>query len=236
MKNKLFSKFALVWLICLAAFNVVVFAVPTTILGYSRLTGAFWTGYVFIMLAFLGQLACGWFALKADSPTKLFYNMPLITICYSGLFMMLVVGSLFIVIPILPVWLGVILCFLILAFTAIAVIKANTAAEIVQEMDKKIRRQTSTMRELTMQAESLMMQAKSEEARAECQKVYEALRYSDPMSSPSLSLIEGEIMLKMNELYESLEKDLETNKDLANQVVVLIDERNNKCRRFKENA
>ncbi|MBQ6504248.1 MAG: hypothetical protein IJI57_10090 [Flexilinea sp.] len=234
MKNKLFQRFALIWLICFAAFNVVLFVVPTTVLGYSRLTGAFWTGYAFITLAFLGQLACGWFALKADSLTKLFYNMPLLTVCHTGLFMMLVIGSLFMVIPVLPVWLGVILCFLVLTFTAIAVIKANTAAELVHETDEKVRRQTSTMRELTMQAESLMLQAKSEEARAECQKVYEALHYSDPMSNDALISYEDNISNCLTKISKAIYTDDQLSiTEVCKELISIIQQRNILCQRLK---
>ena len=57
--------------------------------GASKFVGAFWTGYIFITLAFIGQLVCSYFALKAESLQKMFYNIPLITISYTGLIVML---------------------------------------------------------------------------------------------------------------------------------------------------
>ncbi|MBQ6520966.1 MAG: hypothetical protein IJI14_19850 [Anaerolineaceae bacterium] len=234
MNNKLFQRYFLIWLISLAAFNVICFVVPAEIAGVPRITGSFWTAYAFITIAFLGQLVCAWFALKADSLTKLFYNMPLLTICRTGLILMLVIGSLFMLVPFFPKWLGVILCFLILAFTAIAVIKANTAAEIVQNTETRIRKQTSTMRELTAQAESLIYQAKSEEAKAECQKVYDALRYSDPMASPALSDIENSIFVQLKEFASLIKTDNEeVVKKESEELLIFIQERNQKCKVLK---
>lgn len=234
MGNKVFRKYAIIWLIALIMFNVVCFVVPTEIDGISRLTGSFRTSYVFITIAFLGNLACAWFALKADTPKKLFYNMPLLTISYTGLILMLIVGCVFMVRPSLPQWLGIIICFLILAFTAIAVVQASTAAELVQNTDEKIRQQTSTMRDLTAQAESLIYQAKSEEVRAECQKVYEALRYSDPMSAPSIASIENEIFDEISKLSEDVKNN--NHKSIiesSNKIDFLIQRRNSLCRRGK---
>ena len=113
MKKSIFPKYVIIWLIMLAIFNVICFVVPSTIDGGYIRTGSFWVGYIFISLAFLGQLICAWIALKSDSVSKLFYNIPLITISYTGLILMLIVGSLFMIIPALPVWLGIILCLLI---------------------------------------------------------------------------------------------------------------------------
>ena len=234
MGNKVFRKYAIIWLIALIMFNVVCFVVPTEIDGISRLTGSFRTSYVFITIAFLGNLVCAWFALKADTPKKLFYNMPLLTISYTGLILMLIVGCVFMVRPSLPQWLGIIICFLILAFTAIAVVQANTAAELVQNTDAKIRQQTSTMRDLTAQAESLIYQAKSEEARVECQKVYEAFRYSDHVTNPFLSNIEAEISKMLNE-FSLILKENETLKikESAESILLLIENRNRQCKMLK---
>ncbi|MBQ6342281.1 MAG: hypothetical protein IJI41_04060 [Anaerolineaceae bacterium] len=234
MGNKVFRKYVIIWLIALIMFNVVCFVVPTEIDGMSRLTGSFWTSYVFITIALLGNLASAWFALKAETPKKLFYNMPLLTISYTGLILMLIIGSVFMIVPSLPQWLGIIICFLILAFTAIAVIQANTAAELVQNTDAKIRQQTSTMRELTAQAESLIYQAKSEDVRAECQKVYEMLRYADPMSNEALSIIEVKIKVKIDELSQSIfSNNVEKMKGIVNELLILVEERNVKSKKVE---
>lgn len=233
MGNKVFRKYVIIWLIALIMFNVVCFVVPTEIDGVSRLTSAFWTSYVFITIAFLGNLACAWFALKADTPKKLFYNMPLLTISSTGLILMLIVGCVFMVRPSLPQWLGIIICFLILAFTAIAVVQANTAAELVQDTNAKIRQQTSTMRDLTVQAENLIYQAKSEEARAECQKVYDALRYSDPISNEALSMIETKITMKIDEFSFVIgTNDTEKAKNIADEIVMLVHDRDKNRKTF----
>ena len=234
MGNKIFQKYLLIWLIALAVFNAVVFLLPAEVFGLPRQSGAFWTGYIFITLAFLGNLVCAWFALRSGTTEKLFYNIPLLTISYSALITMLIIGGIFMIVPLLPVRLGIILCLLVLAFNAIAVIKANIAAGIVQETEARVRRQTVVMRELTAQAESLVTQAKSEEVRAACEKVREVLRYSDPVSDPALADIESNIAVKLKNFSLFVSSDNCKNvSESAKELLNLIDVRNRKCKMLK---
>lgn len=70
--KKTFSYYSICWLIALAVFNVITFVTPNEIAGVSKFTGAFWTGYIFITLAFIGQLGCAYKAFKAENLKKLF--------------------------------------------------------------------------------------------------------------------------------------------------------------------
>lgn len=62
--KKTFRNYIVVWLILLVIFNVVVFVAPNEVAGLSKFGGAFWTGYIFITLAFIGQLVCAYFAFR----------------------------------------------------------------------------------------------------------------------------------------------------------------------------
>ena len=119
-RNKRIRTYAVIWAILFALFNVICFVAPNEIAGANNFVGAFWNGYIFITLAFIGQLVCSYFALKAESLQKMFYNIPLITISYTGLIVMLIVGALAMAIPNLPNWIGIIVCLAVLAFTAIS--------------------------------------------------------------------------------------------------------------------
>ena len=126
--KKSFKIYSLIWAICLAVFNVITFVTPNEIGGVSKFSGSFWVGYIFITIAFLGQLACAFVAFKAENLKKFFYNIPLFSISYGGLVAMLIVGSVFMAIPTLPEWVAIIVCVVIVAFNLIAMIKATAAA------------------------------------------------------------------------------------------------------------
>ena len=196
--------------------------------------GAFWNGYIFITLAFIGQLVCSYFALKAESLQKMFYNIPLITISYTGLIVMLIVGVLAMAIPNLPNWIGIIVCLAVLAFTAISVITAKAAGAIVSGIDEGVQAKTSFIKKITLDAENLVNRAKAPMMKKLCIKVYDALRYSDPVSNKQLSDIENRIIEEFSMLTDAvLADDLDLTESSANEVITLVEERNSKCKLLK---
>lgn len=231
--NKKFKYYAIVWAILLAIFNVICFVTPGEAAGMSKFGGAFWAGYIFITIAFIGQLVCAYIALKTDDKTKLFYNIPIIRVSYTRLILTVVFGALCMAIPNLPNWVGIIVCLLILAFNAIAVIKAKAASDVVENIDKKEKAQTFFIKSLTVDAETLLARAATPEAKDACKKVYEAVRYSDPMSNDDLAGIESQIALKLNDFSNAVTTDSDSIETLANDLVILIGDRNKKCKLLK---
>lgn len=233
MKSK-FKYYAAAWAVLVVLFHVIVFITPDEFKGMSKFGSSFWIGYIFIMLAFIGQLFAAWLAVKDDDITKLFYNIPLITISYTALIVMTVIGTLSMTIPNLPYWLGVIGCMIVLAFSVIALMGAQAASSIVTDMDYEIKNKTFFIKSLTVDVESLMEKAASADMKEEIKKVYEAVRYSDPMSSDALSGVESQITLRMNELADSVEKgDIDLVSKNAGEMIVLINDRNRKCKLLK---
>lgn len=231
--NKKFKYYAVIWAILLAVFNVICFATPGEAAGMSKFGGAFWAGYIFITIAFIGQLVCAFIALNTDSKTKLFYNIPIIRISYTGLILTIVFGALCMAIPNLPNWVGIIVCLLVLAFTAIAVVKAKAASDVVEKIDNKVKAQTLFIKSLTVDAESLLARAATPEAKDACKKVYEAVRYSDPMSNDALASVESQITLKFNEFSNAVNGGTDSIDNLTDELVVLIGNRNKKCKLLK---
>jgi len=231
--KKLFSKYAVCWAILFALFQVICFAPPAEWYGMDKYAGSFWAGYGFISAAFIGQLVCSYFALRETEARKLFYNIPLVSISYTGVILMLIFGGICMAVPDLPNWVGVIVCAIVLAFTAIAVIKASAAAEIVASVDEKVKTQTQFIKMTTVDAQNIMNRAKSDAVKAECKKVYEALRYSDPMSNEALAVEEAKITVKMDELATAIQTEADNISDIAAEIVLLVKERNGKCKVLK---
>lgn len=231
--NKKFKYYAIIWAILLAVFNVICFVTPGEAAGMSKFGGAFWVGYIFITIAFIGQLVCAYMAFKAENPKKLFYNLPLVTVSYTGLILTIVFGALCMAIPNLPNWVGIIVCLLVLAFNAIAVIKAKAASDVVENIDNKVKAQTLFIKSLTVDADSLLAHATTPAAKDACKKVFEAVRYSDPMSNDALAGVESQITLKFNEFSNAVTIGAENVSTLADELVVLIGDRNKKCKLLK---
>lgn len=214
-------------------FQVIAFVAPGWI-WFEKYTPSFWIGYVFITLSFIGQLVCAYHALRETNRQKFFYKVSLIRTSYTGLILSFVFGGGCMLLSPLPYWVGGILCTALLAGNVIAVVKATTTAELVSAVDERVKVQTSFIRNLTADAEALLTRAKSEEAKTACKKVYEAVRYSDPVSSGALADVEAEISEKMQVLAAAVadgkEEEIAT---VAEEVMVLIGDRNRKCKVLK---
>ena len=134
----------------------------------------------------------------------------------------------------LPYWVGAIVCAIVLAVNALAVIKASAAAQEVERIDRKVKAQTFFIKSLTVDAETLLSRAKSEEAKVQCKKVYEAIRYSDPMSSELLAAEERQIAERFAALSMAVaEDDTRTAFAVTEEILLLLKDRNNKCRMLK---
>lgn len=231
--KKVFRFYSAVWAILLAIFNVISF-VSVGWAGIPKYTPSFWIGYVFIALSFIGQIVCAYFALKDDDIKKTFYNVSLISTSYTGLILSFIFGGLCMLISPLPYWVGIILCAIVLGFNIIAVVKATAVIDIASGIDEKVKESTLFIKSLTVDAESLMSRAKSENIKAECKKVYEAVRYSDPMSNSALASIESEITIKFSNFSGAVvSDDFDVVAKSSKELVILIGERNKKCKLLK---
>ncbi len=232
--KKNFKYYLAVWVVLFTVFNVVAFTLSGRVPGTERFDKLFWAGYIFIVIVFSVQLGVSFYAFKPERLDKFFYRIPLLQVSWAGLVLTLVCGAVCMLVPRFPAWLGFILCFVFLCFYAVSVIKAVAAGEIVGENDDKVKEKTLFVKSLTVDAESLMARAKSDAVKVECKKVYEAIRYSDPVGNDALVELEAQITLKFSKLAEAVAADdAETVKSTAGEVMVLFGERNKKCKLLK---
>ena len=229
--KKTFGIFAIIWALFLTLFNLIVFVAPNEAGGMTKFGGAFWVGYIFITIAFIGQLLCAFFAFKPSDKQKVFYNIPLVTISYAGLIVMLIAGTACMAIPNLPNWIGIIASLLVLAITSIAVLSAGFAASVVTEIDQRVKVKTFFVKSLTVDAEHLMNTAKTAELKALAKKVYEAVGYSDPMSNAVLVEVEEKIQYGFSDFENAVNgEDFELAASTADELLSLIDIRTKKCK------
>lgn len=230
--KKNFKLYLVVWGVLLALFNVIAFVVPS-LPTHEKFTSSFWIGYILITIMFVGQLVCSLMAFKADNAKKLFYNISLIRTSFIGLIVSFIVGGLCMLLSFLPYWVGIVVCAIVLAVNVLSVVKATAAIGEVERIDEKVKVQTFFIKSLTVDADTLIARATTEEAKVECRKVYEAIRYSDPMSHDALASVESQITLKFNELSEAVVNNSGNIAEISKEVVILVGDRNKKCKLLK---
>lgn len=227
--------FGITWIVGFVLFNAITFLIPNEVFGVTRFDkGVFWIAYALITLSFIAQLITAYKFIKDDSNEKMFLNIPLLRTSYMAIVVSAIVGLVFMIFPVLPAWIGAIVCLLIAGYFIIACVNASTVANVVAEIDEKIKTKTAFIRGAIVEAENIMARATTAEVKAETKKVYEALKYSDPMSNPALDDIEQEIDNGLKELKNAVtSNDSVTVIKVTVELLLLIKERNSKCKALK---
>lgn len=232
--KKSFGAYFVGWLAALAFFNLIVFITPNEIDGVSKFDGLFWVGYIFITVFFVGQLGCMYYVFNAGSTQKSFYSLPLVSVCTVSLVAMLIFGTLCMAVIQIPVWLGIIICCGILLFNVLAVAKAAVVISAVSGLDKEVKTKTMFIKMLSADAQTLITVANNDEMRKIANTVYEAIRYSDPMSDSALFAVETKISETFKSFYMAVQaNDVVAAQNLSNVLLTHISERNTKCKILK---
>ena len=227
-----FKFYIVFWSVLVAVFNVIAF-VSTGWVGQEKYTPAFWCGYIFIMLAFVVNLIYATMALYSNDVKKIFYNIAFFRGSYAGLILAFVTGGLFMLIPVMPYWVCILIAVIVAGGNTISLIKAKTAATIVAEVDEKVVTSTQFIKILTADAQSLVTAAKTNEARELAQRVYEAARYSDPVSTDALAGVEQQIESALAAFTTAILTNAEDPAAAAETLLYLINNRNEKCKVLK---
>lgn len=209
--------------ITFALFNVLAFVIPT------EKTATFWIAYVFSVIAFLVQIPI-WktgFANKETLKSK-FLGFPLISVGVTYLIIQLVAFALFMALPSIPKWIAIIVCAIILCFSALCLIAGNAGAEEINRIDAKQKTKRFYIDSLRVEVEMLINAEKDASTKMMLKKLAEKIRFSDPMSNDSLYDIEGEIDTKVKNLKNATDK-----KPLIEEIELLLVERNQKCKILK---
>lgn len=226
--KKYFKTYLLIWMILIVMFHVCAFALPDYAMAYNKFTPSFWVIYGFVTASFLGQLGCAYLVRASKNKEKQFLNSSLIMISYASLISILVVGIICIRIPKIPAWVCVVACTIIFGCNAIRLIGAKTGSDLVSGIDDKIKADTFFIKSLTVDAEALLARADSETAKIACKKVYEAIRYSDPLSHSAFSAAENQITLKFEEFRNSVLAKGDNMEQLSKELIIMLNDRNKK--------
>lgn len=226
-----FKIYALIWAIGFAIFNLVAF-VPVVSIEGAEISSSYVIATIFCDIMFFVQLGCGYFAFKPENKQKVFYNIPIVTTSLMSLLVTIVVAVVLALIPDVPNWLTALILAIVTLISVVAILKSHFVAETISKIDDKVKAKTFFIKNLTVDAETLISKASTDEAKAEAKKVYEAIRYSDPMANDALSSLESEITNKFN-VFENAVVSGEALEETSKALLILIEERNNKCKLLK---
>ncbi len=213
--------------IILVVFSVIAFAVPF------QMNGVFWLAYIFgvIAIAVQGYALYAGFVRGEQTKSRL-YGFPIARI---GTVYMVGQAALSLVLMALavwvPVWLTVILCAAALAAAAVGMIAAEAVREEIEVQDAVLQQNVKTIRALQSKAQSLVGLCRDPETEKVLQEFSDALRYSDPVSSPALEASEAELTALTDDMQKALlEQDHSAVKQLCARAAAVLAERNRLCK------
>lgn len=233
--KKSFKYFGITWIVGFVILNSITFLIPNQVFGVTRFDkSVFWIAYTLITLSFFAQLITAYKFIKADGNERKFLNISLLKTGYTSIVISVIVGLVFMIFPILPAWIGAIVCLLVAGYFVIACVNAATVANDIDDIGKYVKNKTAFICTATVEAENIMVCAATSEIKAECKKVYEALRYSDPMSNPALDDIEKKISKGLEELNKAIMyNDNSKVLSITSSILLNVKERNSKCKVLK---
>ena len=221
-KNNLLSYLALG--IVFILFNVIAFVIPT------NKTATFWTAYAFSVVAFAMQIPLWKIALgKKDTLKSKFLGIPVVHVGITYLIIQLIAFAIFMIFPMIPVWLAVIVCAINLAISALCAIAGQAGANEINRVEEKIKTKRTFIQLLQTDIEMLSEIESDVETKTALKKLAEKVRFSDPMSHEMLGELELRIVAKVEKM-----KTVADKKSLMVEIELLLMERNKKCKILKE--
>lgn len=182
--------------IAFVVFNVLAFVLPLPI------SPAFLIAYFCTLVMFITFAVTAARIFKKDTQAQsVLLGWPVLKVAYTALliqaiaFFAIAAAGLF-----LPVWLVIILEVLYLAGAFVCLLMRDTARATVVHNEQAMQDSTALIKKLRAQAKGLAASNPRPELKADFEKLYEALRYADPVSSPATAQCETEIEALMGAL------------------------------------
>lgn len=229
--DKNIKKYFIIVGIVLVVYNLLVFLIPFP----HENPDTFWVAYLGGMVALIAQGYTAYLAFnnKESLQSKL-YGYPLVRIGIIYLVAQMIVSILTFIIDAfvsIPTWIIILLEVILLALAIIGLITSETYREEIQKLEKSEPLTTRFIYDLRVDARILTDKYQASPLYRELYDLQQEIQYSDPKSNESLLEIEDEINRKFIELKEILlNDDLEKTKNMINNLLVLIKERNYRCK------
>ena len=225
MKNRALLLSALA--VVLILFNIVAFVVPF------NQTTTFWIGYGFTMLAIVITFIGSGMVLGKGAE-KTFMGMSIAVVLWGYFILQTIIGVVLMAASSLSYRAAILICAIPLLLACIAVIASVGGNQHIEGVTEYRKEKRFYIQNLLTDVEA--MEKKTEDAglRKSIRELAEAIRFSDPMSSDKLAVLESKIESKVAELEELVANgDIPVAKGMCAEIGELLIERNKKCKLLK---
>lgn len=212
-----------VWLTVFVLFNLIVFIIP-----YPKFTN-FWIVYTFTIIAF----GFSYYQLikvfeGVESLSNALFTYPQVKACVMYLIVQIVLFVLFSGTHDVPYWIPFICCSVLLAAFIVYSIVLTKSKQEIDRIDTKNKQQVVALKSAAIDVKGLVDMSDDKLITDKLLELYEALYYSDPMTSAELEVDEAEINLEIKKL-----KSGDITARQVDNIIALVNKRNEKCKLYK---
>jgi hypothetical protein len=211
----------------------IVYILINLLIPFHKNNAVYWIAFLFGLFAIVAQgyvmKTAFW---NGESTKSKFYGFPVARVGMIYLVVQLVVSFLLMALPqVVPLWLTVLICIVLLAAAALGFIATDATRDQIEAQDEKLKKDVATMQNLISQAKALVGLCENQEMQTAVRKLSDSFRYSDPVSSPALRDIENELTESLSELQRAIvDGDVEGTLSLCKRTENTLSERNRLCK------
>lgn len=221
MKKNSVKGYALIGIIFILI-TVVSLAIPTS------KSAAFWVAYIFTVVALAAQIVLWKRAFGHKELKSKFLGFPIVHIGIVYLVVQIAVLFIFVFAEKLPTWSALVICTAIAAIAAIFMIAADVGRTEIERVEQKVKGKVFYIKNLQVDIEILASAEKDIKTKEQLEQLAEKMRFSDPMSNEKLAVLEDKISLAVENL-----KSSDNKMKIIEELNLLLDERNRKCKILK---
>lgn len=208
-------------------FSVIAFAVP-----FPK-NATFLTAYIAELIALVLQIPIFKIAFDGkDAPNSKILGFPVLRVGYIYLGIQTVLSLIFFGLAFTPVpaWIAAVVCVIVLGGAIICSIAAEIAREEVEQIEYKQTVDTSLMTDLRTRSAQLANRTNDLPLKKQLEKLAENIRFSDPVSSPSIAADEHKLLSMFEQLEQAVAVNGENVSRVCDEVQAALEERNVACR------
>jgi hypothetical protein len=216
-------------LVILVTFNVIFFALP-----FERGLTC-WIAYGFSLLSIVVMAVTTLYVLWRGDMRSKFYGLPVLYVSWIHAAVQIVLCFVFMIVPLVPFWVELPVNTLLLAACLLGLSAASLGVGEVRRIDETVREKVFYIQSLRTEAETMAAKASEGNVKKALAEYAEAIRYSDPMSSPELAELENILETKTALLREQVGNgNAEAALSLCEELRQLLAERNRQCKLMKQ--
>jgi len=216
-------------------YNILFFVIG----GVREHGGAYWISYAFMLLAYIFAMLGIYIQIVTVKTLKdWFIGYPLFRHSYIYVITELIISIIFMFFDAyISNMIAFLVQFLIFAIYIIIVVSCLVAKNIIEDKRRKISDDTLFMKNLYVDFTEIINRLTDSQIKNLYLTISEKIRYSDPVTNQVLADLENQITAVVSQIKYSIQISDESKLiDYGNQLNQLIDDRNRKCKMYKNKS